>query len=138
MADVPGTVSQILWHFTGGPRWNEAENRQNVRRKSPASAYAALRGILRAQELRVGGYKEVVKVRLPSVRVRDAKTKTWRVEYNVERVMKSAPVCCLADIPIVHLAYHARRYGKFAIGFHREAALRNGFNPSSTLFTTLR
>jgi hypothetical protein len=38
-------------------------------------------------------------------------------------------VCCLADIPIAHLAYHAERYGKIAIGFHRAAAVRGGFNP---------
>jgi hypothetical protein len=35
----------------------------------------------------------------------------------------------LADIPIVHLSYQAKRYGQFAIGFHRESAMRHGFNP---------
>jgi hypothetical protein len=34
-------------------------------------------------------------------------------------------------------AYHARRYGKFAIGFHRDAAIKHGFNPVFyTLVTT--
>jgi hypothetical protein len=30
---------------------------------------------------------------------------------------------------VTHLNYHARRYSRFAIGFHREAAVRHGFNP---------
>jgi hypothetical protein len=29
----------------------------------------------------------------------------------------------------MHLGYHAKRYGKFSIGFYREAAIRMGFNP---------
>ncbi len=29
----------------------------------------------------------------------------------------------------MHLGYHAERYGKFAIGFHRHAAVAHGFNP---------
>lgn len=129
MRDVPGTVSQILWHFTGGPRWNETENRQNVAAKPSANAYKALLGILENRELRLGGYKEVVRVRLDRLKVWDAKKKQHRVEHNVMRTLKSAPVCCLADIPIMHLSYHANRYGKFAIGFHRESVVRAGFNP---------
>ena len=43
--------------------------------------------------------------------------------------MTSAPACCLSDIPIAHLAYHAYRYGKFAVGFHRDSAIKGGFNP---------
>jgi hypothetical protein len=35
----------------------------------------------------------------------------------------------LADIPVAHLSYHAHRYGKAAIGFHRDAAIREGFHP---------
>jgi len=38
-------------------------------------------------------------------------------------------VCCLSDIPVAHLGYHARRYGKFAIGFYRDAVVQAGFNP---------
>ena len=34
----------------------------------------------------------------------------------------------LADIPIIHLGYHGKKYGKFAIGFHRSAAIRSNFN----------
>ena len=42
---------------------------------------------------------------------------------------QSVKVCCLADIPIGHLSYHAQRYGKFAIGFHRESAIKHEFSP---------
>ena len=38
-------------------------------------------------------------------------------------------MCCLADIPVPHLGYHSSRYGRFAIGFHRAAVVRHGFNP---------
>ena len=129
MAEIPGTVSQILWHFTGGPTWNEDEKRQNTAPKAAAEAYRALVGILESRELRLGAYKEVVKVRVPEVKVRNPKTKKTRIERNVLRTLTSCPVCCLADIPIMHLSYHAGRYGKFALGFHRDVAIRNGFNP---------
>jgi len=129
MAEIPGTVSQILWHFTGGPTWNLDEKHQNSAPKPAAGGYAALVGILKTQELRLGTYKEVVKVRVPALKVRNPKTKKIRTERDVIRTLTSCPVCCLADIPIMHLSYHAARYGKFAIGFHREAAIRHGFNP---------
>lgn len=129
MADVPGTVSQILWHFTGGPAWNEEENRQNIAPKPAADAYDALLSILSDRVILLGGYKEVVKVRFQKLRIWDQKAKEYKVKRNVMRTLKSAPVCCLADIPIMHLSYHASRYGRFAIGFHRDAALRAGFNP---------
>jgi abortive phage resistance protein AbiGi (putative antitoxin) len=86
-------------------------------------------GILESRELRVGAYKEVMKVRVAKVRTWDKKSKKYRVDHDVMQTLESAPVCCLADIPIMHLSYHAGRYGQFAIGFHREAALRAGFNP---------
>jgi hypothetical protein len=135
MVEIPGTVSQILWHFSGGPTWNEGEKRQNTAPKPAADAYDALVGILSSGELRLGEYKEVVKVRVPEVKVRDPKTKKIRIDRDVIRTLTSCPVCCLADIPIIHLSYHAGRYGKFAIGFHRDTAIRNGFNP---VFYTLQ
>src|SRR5688500_18466155 len=107
---TPGTVSQILWHFTGGPTWDNVANRQSATRKSPATAYNALIGILETRELRVGAYKEVVKVRVAKVRSWDRKAKKFRTEHDVMQTLESAPVCCLADIPIMHLAYHAPRY----------------------------
>ena len=56
---------------------------------------------------------------------------------NLPRPMLFAKTCCLADIPIIHLGYHANRYGKIAIGYHRDAVLNVGFQPkSSTNFQT--
>ena len=51
------------------------------------------------------------------------------VKKDVTVTVRSAPVCCLADIPIAHLRYHENRYGRFAIGFHRDSAIHHGFNP---------
>ena len=39
MPSSPGTVSKILWHFTGGPRWNDVEKRQEKEPKSIEEAY---------------------------------------------------------------------------------------------------
>ncbi len=129
MSGTPGTVSKILWHFTGGPRWNEAENRQEATPKPIEDAYAALVAILKSRELRIGGYKEVVKVIAPRIRTYDPGTNKVETSYNVPKTLVSSPVCCLADIPIMHLSYHAERYGKIAIGFHREVVIRRGFGP---------
>jgi hypothetical protein len=125
----PGTVSKILWHFTGGPTWNSEKNRQNKEPKPAQQAYKNLKGILGSRELRIGQYKEVVKVIIPERRKYNSATRKFDIEKNVLVELTSAPVCCLADIPIAHLAYHAYRYGKFAIGFHRDSVLRHGFNP---------
>lgn len=103
----PGTVSKILWHFTGGPKWDD-QKKERVE-KPAAEAFKALCSIVKDRELRLGEYTEIV-----------------RTEYEE---IASRPVCCLADIPIVHLGYHGNNYGNFAIGFHRSAAIRNGFNP---------
>jgi hypothetical protein len=124
----PGTVSKILWHFTGGPRWNHKKKAQNSNPKPSAQAFEALRGILTTKQLRLGGYRELVKVTV-ATRVRDQSGKKWLKgpEKTVEH--ESAPVCCVADIPVAHLSYHAARYGKIAIGFHRGAPVRARFNP---------
>ena len=129
MKPTPGTVSKILWHFTGGPLWDAAEQRQQRRPKPADDSYAALVGILRSKQLRLGRYREVVRVRLPQTR-RDYPMLQLTVRKKTEVFkLESAPVCCLADIPVAHLAYHAGRYGKIAVGFHREAAVAHGFNP---------
>src|SRR5208282_980536 len=126
---APGTVSRILWHFTGGPTWNAAEKRQNREPKPPKQAYEALQGILQSRRLRTGQYMELVKVRIPKLKKFNREKRISEVHENVLVELQSAPVCCLADIPIAHLTYHALRYGKFAIGFHRDAAIQHGFNP---------
>ena len=104
-------------------------NRQEKRRKPESEAYEALLSILRSNKLGLGQYREVVKVRVPKLRRRDKNTRKMKTLTNVMVQMMSAPVCCLSDIPIAHLSYQARRYGKLAIGFHREAVVRHGFNP---------
>ncbi len=38
-------------------------------------------------------------------------------------------VSCLSDIPLKDLHIHAKRYGTTAIGFHKESAIENNFNP---------
>jgi len=129
MALSPGTVSKILWHFTGGPRWNSEARQQESDPKPREDAYAALLSILNSKELRVGSCQEVVKVRVPVRRRFDSTANRMVEELDSLITLISAPVCCVADIPIAHLAYHAERYGKVAVGFHREAVLKAGFNP---------
>ena len=41
MNGTPGTVSKILWHFTGGPRWNSELNRQEQEPKPAEEACEA-------------------------------------------------------------------------------------------------
>ena len=129
MLSSPGTVSRILWHFTGGPTWNVVENRQENEPKPTEDAYSALVNILKSPELRIGGYREVIQAILPRIQRLDPVTKDVIEEANVRRQISSAPVCCLADIPVIHLNYHAERYGKVAIGFHRDIVVGHGFNP---------
>lgn len=124
---VPGTVSKILWHFTGGPHWDDKEQRQRINPKRPSDAYAALTSILQTRTLRLGRYHELVKAQY-FIRTVDPKTKALKRESR-EVTFKSAPVCCLADIPIAHLGYHSHRYGKFAVGFHRSAVVKHKFSP---------
>jgi hypothetical protein len=70
-----------------------------------------------------------VKVVVPKLKRFDFKARKTIEETNVPREVSSAPVCCLADIPVIHLGYHSLRYGKIAIGFHRDAVIRHGFSP---------
>jgi len=133
MAGTPGTISRILWHFTGGPRWSEGENRQETEPKPTEDAYKALIGILTSRELRIGQYKEVFRAPVPgpfTLRIVSAQIDDAVLEREYfPKTLESSPVCCLADIPIIHLHYHAHRYGKIAIGFHRDAAIQHGFSP---------
>jgi hypothetical protein len=131
----PGTVSKILWHFTGGPTWNTKTKRQSKSPKPAAKAYKNLKSILRTKELRLGTYKEVVRVILPEHKKFNPETKKVEVKKNVPVHIESSSICCLSDIPAAHLRYHAYRYGKFAVGFHRNAIIRAGFNP---VFYTLQ
>ena len=38
----PGSVSKILWHFTGGPKWNDQKKRQAKKQKPAAEAFENL------------------------------------------------------------------------------------------------
>jgi hypothetical protein len=115
--------------------WDSERKKQSSHPKPPSEAYANLKAILKSRELRLGSYKEIIHVKLAPFQVRNRKTKkTTIVDRGIVNV-ESSPVCCLADIPSPHLGYHASRYGKFAIGFHRHAVVRAGFNP---VFYTLR
>ena len=126
---TPGTVSKILWHFTGGPTWDMNKNKQNTYPKPAKEAYQCMISIIESKELRTGNYSEVVKVRL-KLRVKGTKKRRSKKKYiEKTRKVNSNKVCCLADIPLIHLGYHASRYGKFAIGFHRHSAIKNDFNP---------
>ncbi|EIR1601446.1 hypothetical protein NMR69_003586 [Vibrio cholerae] len=125
----PGTVSKVLWHFTGGPKWDSTTSKQLDELKPVMSSYDALKSILTSTELRVGNYQEIVKVMLPEKRKYNFETHQDEIQKDVPITVKSMPVCCVADIPLQHLAYHAKRYGKIAIGFRREAILKAGFNP---------
>jgi len=131
----PGTVSKILWHFTGGPAWNTKKKRQSSSPKPAAKAYENLKSILRTKQLRLGTYKEAVKVILPTLKRFNPATKKIDVQKNVPVNIESSSICCLSDIPAAHLGYHAYRYGKFAVGFHRDAIIGAGFNP---VFYTLQ
>ncbi len=125
----PGTVSKILWHFTGGPSWNPAAHKQRSRPKSSRLAYKNLKSILEAGVLKLGGYREVVRVAPPTRLRYDAKKGRLKAETKAPITIESSPICCVSDIPAPHLRYHAYRYGKFAIGFHRHAIIDAGFNP---------
>lgn len=131
----PGTVSKILWHFTGGPTWNPKTKKQNISPKPSGDAYENLKSILQTKELRLGNYKEIIKVIIPERKKFNVKKRTIEIEKNVPVEITSSSICCLSDIPAPHLRYHAYRYGKFAIGFHRSSVIQKGFNP---VFYTLQ
>ncbi len=125
----PGTVSQILWHFTGGPLWNAKQARQHRQPKPAHRAYANLVSILRTRELRLGSYREVVRVRASQTGRYNAISRSFQLQRSPLATFSSVPICCLADVPLIHLSYLASRYGKFAIGFHRREVVAHGFNP---------
>lgn len=133
MIQSPGTVSKILWHFTGAPKWNATANKQHKKPKSRKQAYDNLKAIIRSCELRVGQYAEVAKLLNPEFKFSKRTRRLVGIE-NKPITLTSAPICCLADIPVAHLGYHAERYGKCAIGFRREAVIGH-FNP---VFYTLQ
>jgi ribosomal protein L10 len=45
---TPGTTSELLWHFTGGPLFDEITKKQTKELKSEEKAFKALKGILQS------------------------------------------------------------------------------------------
>lgn len=127
----PGTVSKILWHFTGGPNWNDINQKQEKRPKESQKAFDNLCSIIKSQKLQIGKYREVIHYKIPQMRYFNLNPikPASRVKKNVPAVVESEPVCCVSEIPIQHLSYHSKRYGKFAIAFYRDSILKNNFNP---------
>ena len=124
----PKTHSDILWHFTGGPRWNKKQNNQSRKLKSTKNAFEALTKILESKTLKVGDYHEVIKCTVQD-KTYNKETNKIDTQNNVIRTVSTSPVCCVADIPLTELFHHAKRYGKFAIGFKRNSLVKANFNP---------
>ncbi|MBI4244521.1 MAG: hypothetical protein HY606_10560 [Planctomycetes bacterium] len=94
-------TSEVLWHFVG-------------RNKSDEQAYEILLSILRSG----------LKVAEKNVEFKYIDSKSGQL-----KTLWGYPVACLADIPLKDLHIHAERYGMTAIGFHKENAVQNHFNP---------
>ena len=109
--------------------WDDNTSRQGKELKPVEDAFSALNSIIESQELRVGSYRELVRVILPRRGVFNTKLRKYEMKKNVPVTIESSPVCCVADIPTQHLSYHSKRYGKMAIGFRRESLVQHGFNP---------
>lgn len=133
---IPGTVSKILWHFTGGPARHPSTKRQLNQPKPNHKAYTAFLNIIKSRYLKAGSDPETVVAPSPwaasAVKViserlnRETGIDFGEVDFYQ---FETSKVSCLADIPLQHLAYHARRYGKFCIGFHRESVVAAKFHP---------
>ncbi len=132
----PVTHSEVLWHFTGGPLWNQKKNTQYKSPKLPGDAYKILLEIIESKNLRIGGYHELIKVTVPKQIRFDSRTRKVITSLNVTHELKTSPVCCVADIPENGLKIHSNRYGKFAIGFKRNSIVKAGFNPVFYTFDT--
>ncbi len=126
---APGTVSNILWHFTGGPKWDDVKKKQLTIKKPDIEAFNNLKSILKTKELRLGSYKEIIKYVIPKQSIDDLDQMKKMVKKNEHKIIESNPICCVAEIPIQHLSFHAKRYGKFAIGFYRDSLIKNAFRP---------
>jgi len=127
---APKTHSPILWHFPGGPKWDESTQQQGKERKTDAEAYDILLKIIKSRHLKLGPYKEKISNRFPKLALR--KNPLGIIETGYEEqflAMETKPVVCVADIPISELGFHSQRYGRVALGFRREDLMTFGFNP---------
>jgi hypothetical protein len=131
--EKPGTVSEILWHFTGGPIWDEQHQKQSNICKSARVAFKNIVNILRTMELRLGNYREIARNIIEEQKIFDLDIMQEKIEKNVPIIFESLPISCVAEIPIQHLSYHSKRYGKYAIGFRRNSLLKQ-FRPVTYIF----
>lgn len=122
-------ASSILWHFTGGPRWHKKLGKQRNSPKPNAEARSILLAILKSSTLKLGSYRECVRILISDRKNYDRRKRRLVKVPDREETIETMPVCCLADIPLAQLPYHSVRYGKYAIGFHRARALKAGFQP---------
>lgn len=128
-AILPVTHSDVLWHFTGGPKWNSRKKMQSKKTKSNNDSFEILIKILKSKTLRLGSYHELLKVSRYNNKRFDSRKKKLVIEPTAPYILHTSPVCCLADIPLAGLKYHSLRYGKCAIGFKRSSILKAKFNP---------
>jgi hypothetical protein len=94
-------TSEVLWHFVG-------------RNKSEEEKYQILVSILKSG-LKLGN--------------KNVEFKFFDIKTNKMVTLWGYPVVCLADIPLKDLHIHAERYGRYAIGFHKESVINNNFHP---------
>jgi len=77
-----GTVSKILWHFTGGPNWDKNNNRQYSEPKKFNEAFEILKAIIISKELKLSKYNEIVKVSIPEFKFN--KIVVWLIfQFNI-------------------------------------------------------
>ncbi|MBN2410245.1 hypothetical protein JXQ31_01050, partial [candidate division KSB1 bacterium] len=124
----PGTVSKILWHFTGGPKRDVNTDKQELSLKPEKEAYKILCEILESKTIFTSQQHEDFRYSGEIEYLNDMTVNILNDFNKIDKLL-TAKVCCLAEIPIQHLYYHSIRYGKFAIGFHRNFIFNNKFNP---------
>ena len=100
MNNNPGTVSKILWHFTGGPIWDTKTNKQGKKLKQANEAFSNLKAIIKSRTLKIGRFTEVINVVLPTYKEYSPLEKRVVETKNKPITMHSSSVCCLADIPL--------------------------------------
>jgi len=129
ISESPKTHSDILWHFTGGPKWSRKQQKQLTQKKSLKESYDNFCSVLSSKELRVGVYHEQIKLKVSDRFEHVKKSKKLKKIVNTCRIVKTTKVCCVADIPLTELFHHAKNYGTMAIGFKRSSLVNAGFNP---------
>ena len=111
---------------TGGPIREPYAYRPSKELKSDDKSYEAIVGILKSRDLRLGGCEERIDVMRPVLK---SIPETPGAPDKRQFMGRRTAGMLLADIPVIHLHYHSSRYGKMAIGFHRESVVKAGFTP---------